>query len=144
MQRRGDGAARTYLFKHALVQEVAYETLLKSERQRHHLAIAEAMEAASDPVAYSPEMLAHHFADAGLPERAVPYGISAGLRAIEQSANREAVAHLLTCLDLLQTLPGLRGAGPARADGARAPGGPADGDPRLRLGRGGGRLPTGP
>jgi class 3 adenylate cyclase len=105
MQRRGDGAARAYLFKHALVQEVAYETLLKSERQRHHLAIAEAMEAASDPVAYSPEMLAHHFADAGLPERAVPYGISAGLRAIEQSANREAVAHLLTCLDLLQTLP---------------------------------------
>jgi hypothetical protein len=50
-------------------------------------------------------MLAHHFADAGLPERAVPYGISAGLRAIEQSANREAVAHLLSCLDLLQTLP---------------------------------------
>jgi predicted ATPase len=105
MQRRGDGTTRTYVFKHALVQEVAYETLLKSQRQRHHLAIAEAMEAASDPVAYSPEMLAHHFADAGLPERAVPYGIAAGLRAIEQSANREAVAHLLTCLDLLQTLP---------------------------------------
>ena len=51
-------------------------------------------------------MLAHHFADGRLPERAVPYGLAAGLRAIEQSANREAVAHLLSCLDLLQTLPG--------------------------------------
>jgi predicted ATPase len=88
------------------VQEVAYETLLKSDRQRHHRAIAEAMEAAADSVAYAPEMLAHHFADAGLPERAVPYGLAAGLRAIDQSANREAVAHLLSCLDLLQTLPG--------------------------------------
>ena len=67
MQRRGDGKPRgpTCSIKHALVQEVAYETLLKSERQRHHLAIAEAMEAAADPVAYVAEMLAHHFADAG-------------------------------------------------------------------------------
>jgi class 3 adenylate cyclase/tetratricopeptide (TPR) repeat protein len=105
MRFRGDGAARTYLFKHALVQEVAYDTLLRSERQRHHLAIAEAMEAASDSVTYSPELLAHHFADAGLPERALPYALAAGLHAIERSANREAVAHLQSCLDLVRSLP---------------------------------------
>ncbi len=105
MRFRGDGTARTYMFKHALVQEVAHDTLLKSDRQRHHLAIAEAMEEAADSVAYTPELLAHHFADAGLPERAVPYALSAGLHAIEQSANREAVAHLQSCLDLVQRLP---------------------------------------
>ena len=105
MRFRGDGSARTYMFKHALVQEVAHDTLLKSDRQRHHLAIAEAMEAAADSVAHSPELLAHHFADAGLPERAVPYALSAGLHAIEQSANREAVAHLQSSLDLVQRLP---------------------------------------
>ncbi len=105
MRRRGDGATRGYLFKHALVQEVAYETLLKSDRQRHHLAIAEAMERTSDSTTYAPDLLAHHFADAGLPERAVPYALAAGLRAIEQSANREAVAHLLGCLDLVHELP---------------------------------------
>jgi class 3 adenylate cyclase len=105
LRRRGEGDTRTYLFKHALVQEVAYDTLLKSDRQRHHLAIAQAMESASGAIAYAPELLAHHFADAGLPERAVPYGLAAGLHAIEQSANREAVAHLSSCLDLLQLLP---------------------------------------
>lgn len=105
MRCRGDGAARTYLFKHALVQDVAYDTLLKSDRQRHHLAIAEAMEAASDSVSYSPELLAHHFADAGLPERALPYALAAGLHAIERSANREAVVHLQSGLDLVRSLP---------------------------------------
>lgn len=105
MRLRGDGPDRAYLFKHALVQEVAYDTLLKSDRLRHHLAIAEAMEAAADSVAQAPEVLAHHFADAGLPARAVPYALAAGLHAIEQSADREAVVHLQTCLDLVQSLP---------------------------------------
>jgi predicted ATPase len=63
------------------------------------------MEAASESVPHSPELLAHHFGDAGLPERAVPYALAAALHAIEQSANREAVAHLQTCLDLVQRLP---------------------------------------
>ena len=105
MRLRGDGPDRAYLFKHALVQEVAYDTLLKSDRLRHHLAIAEAMEAAADSVAQAPEVLAHHFADAGLPARAVPYALASGLHAIEQSADREAVVHLQTCLDLVQSLP---------------------------------------
>ena len=105
MQHRGDGAASTYVFKHALVQEVAYETLLRSVRVGHHRSIAEAMEAAPGMEAHPPEVLAHHFAEAGLPHRAVPFRLAAGLRAIEQSANLEAVAHLTTGVELLRSMP---------------------------------------
>jgi predicted ATPase len=95
-----------YTFKHALTHEVAYGSLLRERRRELHRAIAEAIEAAS---AARPtkqfERLAHHYTEAGLTEQAVDYWQRAGQRAIERSANAEAVANLSRGLDLLEDLP---------------------------------------
>jgi predicted ATPase len=106
MQRDGDGDAATFTFKHALVQDVAYDSLLKTARQAHHLAIAEAMEERRGvPAAVNPEVIAHHLTAAGSPERAVPQWLLAGERALERSADHEAIAHLSAGLALLPDLP---------------------------------------
>jgi predicted ATPase len=96
----------TYLFKHALIQEAAYQSLLKSTRQQYHQHIAQALEVQfPDTVAAQPELLAHHYTEAGLMAQAVPYWQRAGQRALERSANLEAVAHLRKGLEALATLP---------------------------------------
>jgi TOMM system kinase/cyclase fusion protein len=96
----------TYLFKHALIQEAAYQSLLKSTRQRHHQHIAQVLEARFPELcATQPELLAQHYTEAGLNAQAIPYWQRAGQRALERSANLEAVAHLTTGLELLATLP---------------------------------------
>ena len=95
MQRDGEGDAATFAFKHALVQDVAYDSLLKTARQAHHRSIAEAMEERRGvATAVNPEVIAHHLTAAGLPERAVPHWLLAGERALERSADHEAIAHL--------------------------------------------------
>jgi class 3 adenylate cyclase len=104
--RRGSGDSLVFLFKHALVQDVAYDTQLKSQRQSHHLAIALEFEAElGHGIPVLPETVAHHFTAGGHHHRAVPYWIAAGTQALERSANREAVAHLGAALDLVRTLP---------------------------------------
>lgn len=96
----------TYRFKHALIQDTAYESLLKSTRQRHHLRIAEVLESRfRETVATEPELLAHHYGEAGLTAKAVPYWQAAGQRALQRSANREAVAHVTRGLEVLGTMP---------------------------------------
>ena len=106
MQRQGEGDAAVYAFKHSLVQDVAYDSLLKSVRQAHHRAIAEALEERFRAEASAtPEVVAHHFGSAGMPERAVPSWLRAGERALERSADREAIAHLTTGLEMLVNLP---------------------------------------
>ena len=96
----------TYLFKHALIQEAAYQSLLRSTRQRHHQHIAQVLEARFPTIcAMQPELLAHHFTEASLREQAIGYWQQAGQRAIERSANLEAIGHLTTALDVLKTLP---------------------------------------
>jgi predicted ATPase len=96
----------TYVFKHALIQEAAYQSLLKSLRQQYHQQIAQALlEGFSETVETQPELLAHHFTEAGLPAQAVPYWLRAGQRAVERSANVEAISHLTTGLGVLKTLP---------------------------------------
>lgn len=106
MLRGGEGAMAIYSFKHALVQDVAYDSLLKTVRHAHHRTIAEALEARQDGVSpVSPEVIAQHFTSADLPARAVPYWLLAGDRALEQSADREAIGHLTTGLELLAQLP---------------------------------------
>ena len=104
--QRGTPPRSTYIFKHALVQSVAYETLLKSKRQRLHACIAENLEQQFPEKANTePELLAYHFTEAGLVESAVGYWYAAGQRASERSASLEAVAHLGKGLVVLDRLP---------------------------------------
>jgi predicted ATPase/class 3 adenylate cyclase len=96
----------TYVFKHALIQEAAYQSLLRSTRQQYHQRIAQALEAQfPDVVEAQPEVLAHHCTEAGLAEQAVGYWQRAGERSNTQSAYVEAVAHLTKGLEVLKTLP---------------------------------------
>jgi predicted ATPase len=96
----------TYLFKHALIQEAAYQSLLRSTRQRHHQRIAQVLEARfPETVETQPELVAHHYTEAGLSAQAIPYWQRAGQRALERSANLEAVAHLTKGLEVLAALP---------------------------------------
>jgi predicted ATPase/class 3 adenylate cyclase len=96
----------TYVFKHALIQEAAYQSLLRSTRQRYHQRIAQVLsEQFPDTVATQPELLAHHYTEAGLAEQAVGYWYKAGQRAHERSAHVEAIGHLRKGLEMLTTLP---------------------------------------
>jgi predicted ATPase len=88
------------------VQDAAYGTLLRSRRQRLHARIATTLEDRfPEIVAAQPELLAHHCTEAGLAEKAIEYWRRAGERAIERSANPEAIAHLTRGLKLLNALP---------------------------------------
>jgi class 3 adenylate cyclase/predicted ATPase len=95
-----------YAFKHALTHEVAYQSLLKTSRQQYHQRIADVLAARfPETVEAQPEVLAHHYTEAGLAEQAVPYWLRAGQRAIERSANAEAVSHLTKGLAVLSSVP---------------------------------------
>ena len=130
--QRGSPPAADYQFKHALVQDTAYGTLLRGPRQALHGRIAAAIETrAPDRVEREPEILAYHLAEAGQFQRAASFLLEAGRRAAARSANLEAVAHLSR---------GDRNAGVAarrlraRATGTGAATGgwtSGDGDPRL-------------
>src|SRR6185295_5783934 len=104
--RRGLPPRVRYVFKHALLQDAAYTSLLKSDRKRHHQRIAEALEGSFPEVAAAqPELVAHHFTEAGLPERALPFWRRAGENAFQSSAFLEAAGHLERALGLLAELP---------------------------------------
>ena len=84
----------TYLFKHALVQDTAYASLLKTRRQALHRQIAEALRDPFAPLADAePEIIAHHFTQAGMAEEAVEWWAKAGELALRRSAYVEAVSH---------------------------------------------------
>ena len=96
----------TYLFKHILIQEAAYQSLLKHTRQQYHWRIAQALEEQfSDTATTQPELVAHHYTEAGLMSNAIPYWQLAGQHALKRSAHMEAIAHLTKGLELLETLP---------------------------------------
>jgi predicted ATPase/class 3 adenylate cyclase len=100
----------TYSFKHALVQDAAYGTLLKSRRQQLHARIVKVLEQHfAESVETQPELLAHHCTQAGFSEKAVDYWHKAGRQAIARSATVEAAAQLSLALDLLTGLPATRG-----------------------------------
>ena len=95
-----------YLFKHALVQDTAYQSLLKSRRQQLHQQVAQVLEEQFPEIVESqPELVAHHYTEAGLIAQAIPYWQRAGERASQRSANAEAISHLTKGLELLKTLP---------------------------------------
>jgi class 3 adenylate cyclase/predicted ATPase len=106
LYQRGVPPQATYTFKHALIQDAAYESLLKSTRQQYHQRIAQVLESQfPETVEAQPELLAHHYTEAGLAEKAVHYWYHAGQSAVQRSAHVEAISHLRTGLVLLQTLP---------------------------------------
>jgi predicted ATPase len=106
LYQRGQPPQARYVFKHALIQEAAYLSLLKSKRQRLHQQIAVVLEQQfPESKEASPELVAHHYTAAGLSVHAVRYWHAAGVKAIQRSANLEAIAHLTKGLELLGALP---------------------------------------
>jgi len=95
----------TYIFKHAILEDALYNSLIKSKRQQFHLRIAETLEARfAHAVATEPELLGHHFTEAGRTRQAIGYWLKAGLQSRERSADREAIGHLTKGLALLSAL----------------------------------------
>ncbi len=106
LYRRGLSAELTYEFKHAMVQDVAYNSLLRSKRHQLHKEIADILEERfPDTVEANPELLAHHLREAAMPERAIPYALRAGDAAAARYARAEATAHYQAALDMARSLP---------------------------------------
>ena len=104
--RRGVSPNVIYAFKHTMVQDVAYQSLLKSRREQLHERIAAVLEKQFPEVATTqPELLAQHYTAAGVHDQAVDYWHQAGQRASERSANFEAISHLTKGLELARKLP---------------------------------------
>jgi class 3 adenylate cyclase/predicted ATPase len=107
--QRGAPPSAEYLFKHALVQDTAYSTLLRGPRRALHRRIAEALEQRfPDLVETRPEIVAHHYGEAAMAEKAITYWHLAGKLSVAKSAVREATAQLRRGLGLLDGLPETR------------------------------------
>ncbi|CAB1072083.1 Proteins incorrectly called adenylate cyclase [Olavius algarvensis Delta 1 endosymbiont] len=106
LYQRGRPPRAKYIFKHALIQDAAYASLLLSTRKRVHQQVAQELEARfPETVAVQPELVAHHYTEGGDAQSAIVYWQQAGQQAHQRSANPEAIAHLTTGLELIQTLP---------------------------------------
>jgi predicted ATPase len=106
LYQQGVPPQATYLFKHALIQATAYQSLLKRTRLQYHQRIAQVLEARfPETTETQPELLAHHFTEAGLHKHAIGYWQRAGQRAIQRSGHVEAISHLTKGLEVLKTLP---------------------------------------
>jgi len=106
LHRRGLPPRAVYTFKHALVQDTAYQSLLKGTRLEWHARVARALEERFPArVAAAPEVAARHYEEGGLAVQAIPLYLQAGEAATEQSANAEAIGHLRRGIALLEQLP---------------------------------------
>ena len=106
LYQRGVPPEATYIFKHALVQETAYQSMLKSRRQQLHQRIAQVLgDRFPQTAEMEPELLAHHYTEAGLFNEAIGYWLRAGKRAFRRGANIETIAHLTKGLEVLRSLP---------------------------------------
>jgi class 3 adenylate cyclase/tetratricopeptide (TPR) repeat protein len=107
--QRGAPPEATYVFKHALIWDAAYESMLRSTRRRHHGRVAQTLiERMPQVVEAQPELLAHHHTEAGQIRPAIDGWREAGRRSLQRSANKEGSAHLQRALDLLATEPSSR------------------------------------
>ena len=144
LYRYGHPPDTTYSFKHALVQDTAYQSLLKSRRRPIHSRIVDTLQKQfGEVVKAEPELLAHHYTEAGRIEQAIPYWQQAGERAARHSANVEAIGHFTKALDVLRTLPEAR-AQPAGTHVASGLGGADHGHHGFCLSRSETGLHTGP
>ena len=101
--RQGLPPLATYRFKHALVQDVAYGTLLRTSRQQLHGRIANTLEKQfPELIEAQPELLARHCAEAGFDEQAIRYWRAAGEKAVRRASNREAIRHFRQALALIE------------------------------------------
>jgi len=106
LNQKGMPPGAVYAFKHALIQDAAYQSLLKSARQEYHRGTALVLEAKFPERAKTePELLAHHLTEARLPEKAIGYWRKAGEQAVQRSAKVEAISHLNRGLALCRGLP---------------------------------------
>jgi predicted ATPase len=106
LYQRGRPPRARYLFKHALIQDAAYASLLRSTRQQVHQQVAQVLEARFPAlVETQPELVAQHYTAAGCAEQAVHYWQHAGQHASDRSAHVEAISHFTTGIELLTTLP---------------------------------------
>jgi tetratricopeptide (TPR) repeat protein len=106
---RGEPPAATYVFKHALIEETAYHSLLKHTRQQLHARVVEVLnELFPERVESEPEVVARHCDQAGLAAQAIGHYQRAGERATQRSANEEAIGHLRRAVDLVANLPETR------------------------------------
>src|SRR6516162_5797846 len=104
--RRGTTPNQSFIFKHALVQDAAYNSLLRRQRQELHARIGRVLEAQfPEIVSIQPETLAHHYTQAGFADIAIDYWRKAGERALRRSANVEGVTHLTRAIELIRSLP---------------------------------------
>jgi predicted ATPase len=103
---QGAGGQASYRFKHALIQDAAYESLLKSRRQALHRHAAEILVGQPERAAAEPEVLAHHFTQAGLDDQAIEWWGRAGDQALRRSAFQEAIAHLGKAIAMADKTPG--------------------------------------
>src|SRR5262249_26624822 len=104
--RRGAPPQATFLFKHTLVRDTAYSTLLRGQRRRLHLQVGIALEKNfPEIVATQPEILAQHLAEGGVADKAVAYWLRAGKNATARSANLEAIEHLRKGIEAVGHLP---------------------------------------
>ncbi len=107
LYQRGRPPRARYIFKHALIQDAAYGSLLKRTRQQYHLQAAELFETRfPETVDAHPELMARHYTEAGNVERAIDYWCRAGERARAQSANLEAIVYFTNGIEALGKLPG--------------------------------------
>jgi class 3 adenylate cyclase/predicted ATPase len=105
LYQKGPPPRSTYTFKHALLEDALYNALVKGKRQQFHRRIGETLEARfPQTVETKPELLAHHFTEAGQTEKAVAYWLKAGQRSRDRSALSEAIGQLTKGLALLDTL----------------------------------------
>ncbi|MBQ0818431.1 MAG: hypothetical protein KBT60_10725, partial [Methyloceanibacter sp.] len=106
LYQRGVPPRAKYSFKHALIQDAAYQSLLKRTREQCHRQVADILESRfPETVETQPELLAHHRTEANSPQTAVEYWLKAGQQAVHRFADREAVGHLEKGLSVLLTLP---------------------------------------
>ena len=106
LYQRGRPPRSTYIFKHALIQDAAYQSLLKRTRQQYHLQVGQLLEARfPETVEAHPELLAHHYTEGGAAKEAITAWHKAGKLARSRGANQEAVTHLSNGLSVVNDLP---------------------------------------
>ena len=116
LYQRGRPPRSRYLFKHALIQDAAYQSLLKRTRQQYHQQVAKLLEDRFPEVASTqPELVAHHYTEANCPAQAIAYWLRAGAAAARQSANLEAIDQFRRGLGAGRGATGYARAGRARA-----------------------------
>ena len=109
LYQRGRPPRSRYLFKHALIQDAAYQSLLKRTRQQYHQQAAKLLEDRFPEVASTqPELVAHHYTEANCPTQAIAYWLTAGVAAASKSANLEAVNQFRRGLALVEALSDMR------------------------------------